>query len=170
MPILVHRCLAEGCGIEFEAILILKEDWDAVCCPRCESKRIEWVPATFAMKIKEIMQSYRGPCSNPYEGLTLQHVRDKENKPITVNSLKELRVAEKEHQFVHAFSAADRQESIDTPPQHESWAGDLAQAAKYQWKWARDPKDRARVMASDVVTVDVGNVASAKDTLIGAEL
>jgi hypothetical protein len=131
VPIFIYKC---KCGIEFEALVLSTSQLTLVSCPRCESKEIEIVPSTFSFKFKSSpMGPYRGPASNPFENLTLQHVRDENNKPVKVNSLSELRAAEKRHGFVHAFSNSLTQESIDNPPQHEQWAGDIRH--DYQWKW-----------------------------------
>jgi hypothetical protein len=74
---------------------------------------------------------------NMFEGFTLDNVHDEHGKKVTVNSLQELRVAEKRYNFALAV-ASDDGGTAATPPQHESWAGDLTHG--YEKKWARDPK------------------------------
>jgi len=171
MPIFLYRCAEPDCQIKFEAILITQQDRKDVCCPRCSSKKIEQQPTTFSVKFKAPSQLdiKRGACHNPYENLTLHHVRDEHNKPIKVNSRRELEAAEKKYGFVHALSHALTQDAIDAPPQHEAWAGDIARASNYEWKWSRDPEKRAKILASDdVIKVDVGIATSKSETLAGA--
>ena len=171
MPIFLYRCAESDCSITFEAILITQQDRKDVCCPRCTSKKIEQQPTTFSFNFKAPSQLdiKRGVCHNPYENLTLHHIRDEKGKPIKVNSRKELEAAEVKYGFVHALSHALTTEQIDNPPQHESWAGDIARASNYQWKWCRDPEERAKILASDdVIKVDVGIAASKSETLAGA--
>ncbi len=171
MALQIYRCVSETCGITFEALLITQEDHSNVCCPRCRSKQLEWQPATFSSRMadRSPLDFKRGACHNPFENLTLQHVRDEHNRPITVNSRKELEAAEKKYGFVHALSHALTEDQLATPPQHESWAGDIVRASNYQWKWARDPQERARVLASDhVVKLDVG-IAASKEATLGVQ-
>lgn len=168
MPCQIYKCVEFACGITFEALLITQEDCADVCCPRCFSKHIEWQPAVFSSRMasRSPLDFKRGACHNPYENLTLQHVRDENNEPIKVNSRRELEAAEKKYGFVHALSHALTEEHLDTPPQHEPWAGDIVAASGYEWKWARDPKEREKILASDkVVKLDVGIAASREETL-----
>lgn len=74
---------------------------------------------------------------NPFQNFTLDHVRDERGQKITVNSLSELRAAEKRHNFCLAV-ASDDGGRADKPPQHEPWAGDIAH--KYEKKWNRNPE------------------------------
>ena len=91
-----------------------------------------------------------------FENFTVQNVRDKRTgKPIVVNSLKELRAAEKEHGFALAIASDN---DINEAPQNESWAGDVTH--DYNWKWTKDPKKR-----SDRVGVGVGVMKSPKEAL-----
>ena len=153
MPIHIYHC---ECGIDFEALVMTVAQLADVDCPRCHSKKIDWVPATFGFNFKSNpLGSYRGPASNPYENLTLQHVRDEQGKPVTVNSLAELRKAEKEHGFVHAQSNAANDIPVE-PPQHEKWAGDIRH--DYEWKWT-PPEQR-----NDMTGVSAG--ATTKDQLL----
>lgn len=169
MAIYLYRCQSLECAITFEALLITQEDRDSVCCPRCFSKQIEQLPTTFStrMAAPSPFDFKRGPCHNPFENLTLQHIHDEHGKPLRVNSRRELEAAEKKYGFVHALSHTLTKDQLDTPPQHESWAGDLARASNYEWKWARDPHERERSMASSVVQVDVGIAPTKSETLAG---
>ncbi len=74
---------------------------------------------------------------NAFEGFTLQHVRDERGQKITVNSIKELRAAEKKYEFV-LNCATDDNGDTSNAPQHEPWAGDLTHG--YKKKWQRDPE------------------------------
>ena len=99
------------------------------------------------------------PASNPFQNFVLQHVHDHNHKPITVNSLAELRKVEKEHNVALAI-ASDDGGRADKPPQHEPWAGDISHGKKRVWN--RDPA--AYVKPSGV---SVGNAADPKrDTLV----
>ena len=143
MPIYEHRC--RSCGIKFEALVLSVRMLADVDCPRCRSKNIEWLPSSFSFRFKSSpLGPYRGDCSNPYENLTLQHVRDEHGKPITVHSKKELHEAERKFNFVHAVSSDDQ---IDLPPQNESWAGDVRHDYKWKWTPPEDREDRAGVSA-----------------------
>jgi len=154
MPLHNYHC--KPCGIDFEALVLSLRQMADVDCPRCQSKDIEWLPSPFSFKFKSNdLGSYRGSCSNPYENLTLQHVRDEKGKPVVVNSLKELREAEKKYNFVHAVSSDDQ---ISEPPQHESWAGDVRH--DYKWKWT-PPEER-----EDRTGVSVGS-ATRDQLLVG---
>lgn len=163
MPILVYRC---NCGIEFSALLITQADRDDVCCPKCDSKKIEQIPATFSFnqRSKSSLEMFkRGPGHNPYENLTLEHVRDEHGKPIKVNSRKEMEAAEKKYKFVHHLSHAITPEQLDTPPLNETWAGDIRVSSGYEWKWERDPAKQ-----NDTSGISVGVAATKEESLINA--
>jgi hypothetical protein len=99
------------------------------------------------------------PALNPFHNFTVTHVHDENHKPIKVNSLAELRAAEKKHGFALAV-ATDDGGRADKPPQHESYAGDISHGKKRVWN--RDPA--AYVKPSGV---SVGNAADPKrDTLV----
>lgn len=100
-------------------------------------------------------------CKNVFDNFTLQHVKDESGKKVTVNSLKELRAAEKKYNFALAV-ASDDGGKADTPPQHEKWAGDIAH--DYERKWQRDPAAYKSPSATEGVSA--GPVSSAKDTLV----
>jgi putative FmdB family regulatory protein len=153
MPIFEEKCL--DCQLGFEAFVIPPYSQQDVDCPRCHSRKVEQQISAPAFVISD-KGHYRGRCSNPYENLTLQHVRDEKGKPVRVNSLAELRVAEKRYGFVHAFSSQNAS-SLDDAPQHESWAGDIRHG--YDWKWT-PPEQR-----DDRSGVDVGRVGSVRETL-----
>ena len=97
---------------------------------------------------------------NVFEGFTLDHVKDENGKKIKVNSLKELRAAEKKYQFVLDCATNDNGD-VSKPPQHESWAGDLTHG--YKKKWARDPEAYKRPEAHKGVSTGV--VQTAAETL-----
>jgi hypothetical protein len=146
MPLMIYQC---ECGIQFEALILAPSDLPKVACPKCQSQKIDWVPSTCSFNFKSNpLGSYRGPAANAYENLTLQHVRDENGKPVKVNSLKELRSAQKKYNFSHPVSDSITQESIENPPQHEQWAGDIRH--DYEWKWT-PPEDR-----DDMAGVTVG--------------
>jgi len=163
MPIFDQICL--DCGARYELLVIGPER--PFACPRCGSQSSERLPSvcSFGIRVPRF-GSYRGDCSNPFENFTLHHVRDENGKKVKVNSLAELRAAEKKYNFSLAAVSEDGS-NIDDAPQHEKWAGDIAHG--YSWGWARDPGDRERAMASDVVKVDVGIAASKQETLAGRE-
>jgi putative FmdB family regulatory protein len=144
MPCYEYKC--RSCGIDFEALILSVRQLGEVDCPRCQSREIELQVSMFAFKFKtNPLGPYRGACSNPYENLTLEHVRGEDGRPITVHSLKELHQAEKKYGFVHAVSSDDQ---IDLPPQNETWAGDVRH--DYKWKWT-PPEQR-----DDMAGVAVG--------------
>lgn len=69
---------------------------------------------------------------NPFENFRLDNFRS-DGKPLTVNSLRELRAAEKEHGVALAMMSDD---DISKPPQHDADAGMLHRG--YRKKWNRD--------------------------------
>jgi hypothetical protein len=99
----------------------------------------------------------RGAAQNPFENLTLQHIRGEDGKPIKVNSERELRAAEKRYGFVHNASWGMEKE----PPQHEKWGGDIRHG--YRRKFNRDPA--AYDGPEGHKGVSTGIAKSAKDTL-----
>jgi hypothetical protein len=97
---------------------------------------------------------------NPFADMTLDHVRDERGQKVKVNSLSELRAAEKKFNFALAV-ASDDGGSASRPPQHEPGAGDIAR--NYKKKWARDP---AAYRPENVKGVSAGVVEKAADTLV----
>jgi hypothetical protein len=96
---------------------------------------------------------------NAFEGFTVEHVKDERGQKIKVNSLAELRAAEKKYNFALAV-ATDDGGKADVPPQHLPWAGDITHGKERIWN--RDPAAYA-----DRTGVSVGNAADPrKDTLI----
>lgn len=93
--------------------------------------------------------------SNPFDNFTVRHVRGHDGQPVVVNSLKELRAAEKEHGFALAIASDDR---ISEAPQNESWAGDIRHG--YEYKWAKDPRRH-----SDAEGVSVGRLNNKREAL-----
>jgi hypothetical protein len=98
---------------------------------------------------------------NPFANLTLDHVKDERGQKVTVNSLKELRAAEKRYNFALAV-ASDDGGTAAAPPQHEAWAGNLG--ASYDKKFNRDPAaysqvevDRAAAEMGVGVALDPGS-------------
>jgi putative FmdB family regulatory protein len=163
MPIFDQRC--NKCALQFELLVLTRSEY-VVECPRCHARDCEYVPSTFATHMKEpIYGSYRGDRSNPFENFTVEHIRDKKTgKKLKVNSLAELRAAEKKYHFSLDIASEDKPHK-DEAPQHEKWAGDIT--ADYEYKWARDPVERAKAMASPIVNVDVGIARSEEETLAG---
>ena len=112
---------------------------------------------------------------NPFENFTLDHVKDERGQKVTVNSLKELRAAEKRYNFALAV-ASDDGGTAAAPPQHEPWAGQLG--ATYNKKFNRDPAaysqsevDRAATEMGVGVTLDPGSTladAKNKTGVVGA--
>jgi hypothetical protein len=101
-------------------------------------------------------------CRNAFEGFTIQHVHDERGKPIKVNSIKELRAAEKKHGFVLNCATNDNGDTSEAP-RHESWAGDLTHG--YKKKWQRDPDAYKSPEAQKSVMAGVAR--SANETLAG---
>lgn len=97
---------------------------------------------------------------NPFSNFTLDNVRDEQGKKVTVNSIAELRAAEKRYNFALAV-ATDDGAKADKPPQHEPWAGNIAH--NYKKKWNRNP-DAYR--PENVTGVSAGVVKSSADTLV----
>jgi len=97
---------------------------------------------------------------NVFEGFTLQHVRNERGEKITVNSIKELRAAEKKYDFVLACATNDNGDTSQ-PPQHEPHAGDLVY--HYKKKFNRDPAAYTSPEAKRGVSTGVAQ--SATDTL-----
>ena len=92
------------------------------------------------------------------DGLTLDHVRTEDGKPITVHSTKELRAAEKRNNFALAIMSDN---DISKPPQHEPWAGDITH--DYKKKWQRDPD---KYKPENITGVSAGVAQSAAETLV----
>lgn len=130
MPCYDMRCT--DCNVTFEAIVL---SFSAPRpCPECGSDDTEQLVSVPNFRISSRkFEVKRGRSQNPYENLTLQHIRGDDGKPITVNSERELHAAEKRYGFIH--NASWGMES--TPPQHEKTAGNIAR--DYVRKWNRDP-------------------------------
>lgn len=97
---------------------------------------------------------------NAFEGFTLDHVKDEHGHKVKVNSLRELRAAEKRYNFALAV-ASDDGGTADKPPQHEPWAGDIAHSTNRVWN--RDPA--AYKDGRGTKGVSTGIAKSANDTL-----
>lgn len=98
---------------------------------------------------------------NVFANFTLDHVKDENGNKVTVNSLKELRQAEKRYNFALAV-ASDDGGTAANPPQHESWAGNIAH--KYKRKFNADPSAYTSEQAKEGVSA--GLAASPKETLV----
>jgi len=96
---------------------------------------------------------------NAFENFTVEHVRDERGRKVKVNSLAELRAAEKRYNFALAV-ASDDDGRADKPPQHLPWAGDVTHGKKRVWN--RDPA--AYVNPGGVTTGVAADVH--KDTLV----
>jgi putative FmdB family regulatory protein len=152
----VYDQLCSECGTEFE---IITGSYTAPRpCPNCSSLRTEQQISLphfrIAARRSEIK---RGPAHNPYENLTLAHIRDERGKPVKVNSEAELHAAEKRHNFIHAASWG----MADKPPQHDADAGNIAR--NYKKKFNRDPAAYTRPDAKNGVSAGVA--ANASETL-----
>jgi hypothetical protein len=102
---------------------------------------------------------------NVFEGFELAHVKDENGKRIKVNSLKELREKEKQYNF-YLNCATDANGDTSEAPQHEKGAGNIAR--DYRWKWARDEKERERILAREAEKgkgTTVGTVMNPNETL-----
>jgi putative FmdB family regulatory protein len=177
MPIFEYSCL--DCRKIYEHLVIGSDD-GAFVCPYCGSRRNEQVPSTFSHAIRSPrLGSYRGVCANAFENFQVMHVHEKNpdgsfkrdpktgrRVPLRVNSLKELREAEKTYQFSLVIASEDGS-NVDDPPTNESFAGDITHG--YRRQWAKSPEEWERSMRSDVVKMDVGIAASQKETLAGRE-
>jgi hypothetical protein len=95
---------------------------------------------------------------NIWDNFTCQHMRDEKGKPIKVNSLKELREAEKRTNSVLAIMSDN---DVSQPPQHEPDAGNIAR--KYKKKFNRDPAAYTAPKAKEGVSAGIAR--SAGDTL-----
>lgn len=154
MPCYDERC--RDCGTTFEAIVL---SFTAPRpCPECGSDDTEQLVSVpnFRMAARRF-EIQRGRAQNPFENLTLQHIRGEDGKPIKVNSERELRAAENKYGFVHAASWGLEK----TPPQHEPWAGDITHG--YKKKFQRDPAAYKTPEARKGVTTGVARTAN--DTL-----
>src|ERR1700685_1669200 len=153
MPCYDQRCTE--CDTIFEAIVL---SFTAPRpCPECGSLATDQLLSMPNFRIAaRKFEVKRGACQNPYENLTLQHIRGDDGKPIKVNSERELRAAEKKFGFIHNASWGMEKE----PPQHEKDAGNIAR--DYKWKFAKDPEERKRNGSKGVST---GVVGSAAETL-----
>ena len=154
MPCYDEQC--RECGSTFEIVVL---SFTAPRpCPECGSEDTEQlVSLPHFRTAARRFEIKKGACQNPFENLTLQHIRGEDGKPIKVNSERELRAAEKRYGFQHAASWGMEKE----PPQHEKGAGDIAR--NYKWKFNRDPNARNTAKAKEGVSAGVAK--SAKDTL-----
>jgi len=64
--------------------------------------------------------------------LTLDHVRDQNDRPITVTSLRQLREVEKQHRCVSLVANAD-EKHFDDPPQKRSPT--VAEQMSHEGRW-----------------------------------
>jgi putative FmdB family regulatory protein len=154
MPCYDERC--RDCGCTFEAIVL---SFTAPRpCPECGSEDTEQLVSVPHFRTRARgFEIKRGQAHNPYQNLTLQHIRGEDGKPITVNSERELHAAERKYGFVHAASWGLEKE----PPQHEKWAGDITYG--YKKKFNLDPEAYKRPDATKGVSA--GIVESADKTL-----
>jgi putative FmdB family regulatory protein len=152
MPIFDQHC--PQCGNVFEVIVLTSAG--ARPCPRCGCASTEQMISTCSFRLApRKFEMKRGPSHNPYQDLTLNHVRDENGKPITVNSEAELRRMETKHNFIHAETWG-----LKDAPQHESWAGDITHGKPRVWN--RDPSAYERPTG-----VSTGVAADSAETLVG---
>ena len=101
--------------------------------------------------------------ANPWEGgFTLQHVKDEQGRNVVVNSTRELREAEKRYNFALAVMS-DTDSSASNPPQHESWAGDIAHNYEKKWNTSGSAYSSAEIAKASQRT---GVARSADETLV----
>lgn len=103
---------------------------------------------------------YRDVAKNPFENFTLQNVLDENHKPITVNSLSELRRVEKENNVALAMMSMD---DISQPPQHAPWAGDIFHGRGHEWN--KNPEAYSAGALTEAAK-QTGYAARAEDTLV----
>ena len=120
--------------------IIFDPNGSSVYCRRC-------VPPAHARGNPDVAK-------NPLENFTLEHFPRENGKKVVVNSLKELRDAEKRHGAVLAALSDD---DISAPPQNESWAGDVTH--NYTKKFERDPSAYKKPDASKGVSTGIARDA-----------
>jgi hypothetical protein len=142
------KCAKPGCGyVGPQGVVVFTSTGSAEYCKLHN-------PRAFRDTAKDIFAG----------GMTLEHTRflgedgrPVDNKPLVVNSLQELRAAEKRHNFALAcMSDSD----ISQPPQHDRGAGDITRG--YKRKWNRDPD---AYKPENITGVSSGTAQSAGDTL-----
>lgn len=104
---------------------------------------------------KAFRESQAEPAKNMFENFRLDNVRDERGQNVVVNSLKELREAEKRHSFALACMSDD---DISKPPQHEPDAGRIDRG--YKRKFNRNP-----AAYGDTSGVEAGVVEKRSETL-----
>jgi hypothetical protein len=92
----------------------------------------------------------------------MDHVKDERGQKVTVNSLAELRAAEKRYNVALACMS-DSDGSASEPPQHDPHAGDLSYS--YDKKFNRDPAAYSQ-SEIDKAKSDVGAVQDRSQTLV----
>jgi hypothetical protein len=97
-----------------------------------------------------------------FENFRLDHVKDERGQNVVVNSLKELREAEKRYNFALACMS-DSDGTASEPPQHKIGAGDLSR--NYEKKFNRDPAAYSQ-SEIDKAKSNVGTVMSRDETLV----
>lgn len=131
-------------------------------CPRCGSRETEELISLCSFRMGKTQFSIkRGAGHNAFQNLTLQNVHDEFGKPVTVNSERELRSAEKRYGFIHSASWGLE----NKPPQHDEGAGKLVN--NYQTKWNHDPAAYSDEEVAKAAK-EVGYVREASETLAAA--
>lgn len=133
-----ETCMVCGMDTMRPKIILDPDGGRAVYCKRC-------TPRVHRMGSVDVAK-------NSFANFTLDHVRDEQGKKVTVNSIAELRAAEKRYNFALAV-AADDGGTANAPPQHEAWAGDVAHS--YERKFNRDPKAYKSAAAKEGVTTGI---------------
>ncbi len=89
--------------------------------------------------------SARPSCFNPFASLTLDHVRDGQDRPITVTSLRQLRQVEKDHRCLSAVANLDAAH-IDEPPQHKPQSAFDTMSGENRWLYPEVAESMIREM------------------------
>ena len=69
---------------------------------------------------------------NPFSDLVLDHVRDAQDRPVTVTSLRQLRQVEKDHRCLSAVANLD-DAHVNEPPQHKPGSAFKSMTDEGRW-------------------------------------
>lgn len=88
---------------------------------------------------------------NPFAELVLDHVRDHNDRPVHVSSLRQLREVEKQHHCVSLIANSDER-NFDTPPQKKSptVADQMGREGKWLYPEIAEPMYREMREAGEV--------------------
>jgi hypothetical protein len=82
---------------------------------------------------------------NPFCDLELTHVRDANDRPIRVTSLRQLREVEKQHKCVSLVANAD-EKHFDEPPQHKPGSAFKTMSEQNRWLYPDVAEEMLRDM------------------------